>query len=51
MWRASAAPTATGPVRPLRPWRVLQGVAAATILYTITVLGPQGVAPFIYFRF
>jgi alginate O-acetyltransferase complex protein AlgI len=29
----------------------LQGVALACVLFTITALGPQGVAPFIYFRF
>jgi D-alanyl-lipoteichoic acid acyltransferase DltB (MBOAT superfamily) len=33
----------------LRP--VLQGSAAAIVLFAITSLGPQGVAPFIYFRF
>jgi alginate O-acetyltransferase complex protein AlgI len=33
----------------LRP--VTQGVAAAVVLAAITVLGPQGVAPFIYFQF
>ena len=33
----------------LRP--VLQGAAAAAILFAITTLGPQGVAPFIYFQF
>jgi len=29
----------------------LQGVALACVLFAITALGPQGVAPFIYFRF
>jgi D-alanyl-lipoteichoic acid acyltransferase DltB (MBOAT superfamily) len=29
----------------------IQGVALAAVLFTITALGPQGVAPFIYFRF
>ena len=33
----------------LRP--AAQGVALAGALFTITTLGPQGVAPFIYFRF
>ena len=30
---------------------VLQGAALAGVLFLITSLGPQGVAPFIYFRF
>jgi D-alanyl-lipoteichoic acid acyltransferase DltB (MBOAT superfamily) len=30
---------------------VLQGVALALVLFAITTLGPEGVAPFIYFRF
>ena len=30
---------------------VLQGTALAVVLFLITSLGPQGVAPFIYFRF
>jgi D-alanyl-lipoteichoic acid acyltransferase DltB (MBOAT superfamily) len=30
---------------------VVQGSAAAIVLFAITSLGPQGVAPFIYFRF
>jgi D-alanyl-lipoteichoic acid acyltransferase DltB (MBOAT superfamily) len=30
---------------------VLQGAALALILFAITTLGPQGVTPFIYFRF
>lgn len=30
---------------------VLQGVALALVLFGITTLGPQGVTPFIYFRF
>jgi D-alanyl-lipoteichoic acid acyltransferase DltB (MBOAT superfamily) len=29
----------------------IQGVALAAVLFAITSLGPQGVAPFIYFRF
>jgi hypothetical protein len=29
----------------------LQGVALAGVLFAITAMGPQGVAPFIYFRF
>jgi alginate O-acetyltransferase complex protein AlgI len=33
----------------MRPW--VQGVAAAFALVAITTLGPQGVAPFIYFQF
>jgi D-alanyl-lipoteichoic acid acyltransferase DltB (MBOAT superfamily) len=33
----------------LRPWA--QGVGAALALVAITTLGPQGVAPFIYFQF
>jgi D-alanyl-lipoteichoic acid acyltransferase DltB (MBOAT superfamily) len=33
----------------LRP--VAQGAALAVVLFAITTLGPQGVAPFIYFRF
>jgi alginate O-acetyltransferase complex protein AlgI len=33
----------------VRPW--VQGVAAAFALVAITTLGPQGVAPFIYFQF
>jgi hypothetical protein len=33
----------------LRP--AAQGVALAGALFLITTLGPQGVAPFIYFRF
>ena len=33
----------------LRP--AAQGVALAATLFAITSLGPQGVAPFIYFRF
>jgi alginate O-acetyltransferase complex protein AlgI len=33
----------------LRP--SLQGVLLALVLFTITSLGPQGVAPFIYYRF
>jgi len=28
-----------------------QGAMLALVLFTITTLGPQGVAPFIYFRF
>jgi hypothetical protein len=28
-----------------------QGVALGTVLFVITTLGPQGVAPFIYFQF
>jgi hypothetical protein len=30
---------------------VLQGAAFAAALFAITSLGPQGVSPFIYFRF
>jgi D-alanyl-lipoteichoic acid acyltransferase DltB (MBOAT superfamily) len=30
---------------------VLQGAALAMVLFAITTLGPEGVAPFIYFRF
>jgi hypothetical protein len=30
---------------------VAQGAALAGTLFLITTLGPQGVAPFIYFRF
>ncbi len=30
---------------------VAQGAAAAIVLFFITTLGPQGVSPFIYFRF
>jgi len=30
---------------------VLQGAALALVLFAITTLGPQGVTPFIYFRF
>jgi D-alanyl-lipoteichoic acid acyltransferase DltB (MBOAT superfamily) len=30
---------------------VLQGAALALVLFSITSLGPQGVSPFIYFRF
>jgi D-alanyl-lipoteichoic acid acyltransferase DltB (MBOAT superfamily) len=30
---------------------VLQGAASAIVLFAITMLGPQGVAPFIYFQF
>jgi alginate O-acetyltransferase complex protein AlgI len=33
----------------LRPWA--QGVGVAMVLSAITILGPQGVAPFIYFQF
>jgi hypothetical protein len=33
----------------LRP--AAQGVVLAGALFTVTSLGPQGVAPFIYFRF
>jgi hypothetical protein len=33
----------------LRP--VAQGALLGTTLFAITTLGPQGVAPFIYFRF
>jgi len=33
----------------LRPWA--QGIGAAVVLVAITTLGPQGVAPFIYFQF
>jgi hypothetical protein len=29
----------------------LQGVFLALVLFVITTLGPQGVAPFIYFQF
>ena len=30
---------------------VMQGAALAVVLFAITTLGPNGVAPFIYFRF
>jgi alginate O-acetyltransferase complex protein AlgI len=30
---------------------VLQGVFLGVVLFVITTLGPQGVAPFIYFQF
>ncbi|MGZ8599364.1 MAG: MBOAT family O-acyltransferase, partial [Actinomycetota bacterium] len=30
---------------------VLQGAALALVLFTITSLSPEGVSPFIYFRF
>jgi len=33
----------------LRP--VAMGATFAVVLFVITTLGPQGVAPFIYFRF
>ncbi|MGZ5288477.1 MAG: hypothetical protein ACXWE5_03240 [Actinomycetota bacterium] len=33
----------------LRPW--VMGVGFATALFVIATLGPQGVAPFIYFQF
>ena len=33
----------------LRP--IAMGAMFATVLFIITTLGPQGVAPFIYFRF
>ena len=30
---------------------VMQGAALAVVMFAITTLGPNGVAPFIYFRF
>jgi alginate O-acetyltransferase complex protein AlgI len=33
----------------LRP--ALQGVAVGVVLFVITAMGPQGVAPFIYYQF
>jgi hypothetical protein len=30
---------------------VLQGAALALVLFAITIVGPQGVSPFIYFQF
>jgi alginate O-acetyltransferase complex protein AlgI len=30
---------------------IAQGVVLGVMLFVITTLGPQGVAPFIYFRF
>jgi hypothetical protein len=33
----------------MRPWT--QGAVLGGLLFVITSLGPQGVAPFIYFRF
>jgi D-alanyl-lipoteichoic acid acyltransferase DltB (MBOAT superfamily) len=58
-WTAVGLATQFAPHRPARvlqarlarmePWAL--GLVGAVILFTITTLGPRGVAPFIYFQF